>query len=163
MTVRRLKINYQLCLLQIRIPNLQQYKLLQLGPFGYFITVKSLIKLTVSTKEFWNSSCLATLLISYQLLRRMEIQHPHRNLTLVKKIGSKILVSGSNSITNLNWTPTFEYCVGLGLHLRTPKWHQVFNRDWTPRSKSVTYSRFHRQHKWGDLHNHSRRKTNFSL
>ena len=48
MTVRRLKISYQFRLLQVRIPNLQQYKLLQLGPFGYFITVKSLIKLTVS-------------------------------------------------------------------------------------------------------------------
>lgn len=62
---------------------------------------------------------------------------PHRNLTLVKKIGSKILVSGSDSITNLNRTPTFEYCVGLGVHLRTPKWHHVFNRDWTLCSKSV--------------------------
>lgn len=73
MTVRRLKISYQFRLLQVRIPNLQQYKLLQLGPFGYFITVKSLIKLTVSVTEFWNSCCLVTLLISYQLLQRMEV------------------------------------------------------------------------------------------
>jgi len=31
----------------IRIENLQQYKLLQLGPVGYYITMQSLIKLTV--------------------------------------------------------------------------------------------------------------------
>jgi hypothetical protein len=49
---------------EIRIPNLQQYKLLQLGPFGYFITVKSLIKLTIEGgkvtrhEDLWNESPL---------------------------------------------------------------------------------------------------------
>uniref|UniRef100_A0A7I4D376 NTF2 domain-containing protein n=1 Tax=Physcomitrium patens TaxID=3218 RepID=A0A7I4D376_PHYPA len=33
---------------EIRIHNLQQYKLLQLGPFGYYLTLQSLIILTVS-------------------------------------------------------------------------------------------------------------------
>ncbi|XP_024403057.1 uncharacterized protein [Physcomitrium patens] len=32
---------------EIRIHNLQQYKLLQLGPFGYYLTLQSLIILTV--------------------------------------------------------------------------------------------------------------------
>ena len=34
-------------LLQIRLDSLQQYKLLQLGPVGYYVTMQSLIKLTV--------------------------------------------------------------------------------------------------------------------
>ena len=53
-------------------------------------------------------------------------------------------------VTYLNWTPIFEWYMGLvWLQERRPRRHRVFERVWTMCPKYANYSKPNSQHIWG--------------